>query len=666
MAPYQRYWNYYRQWRRPRFSYYRRRRPRKTFRKRRQRKRTVRRRRHFKFYKRKQKKIKIQQWQPNSIKKCHIKGYLCLFQAGQGRENNNYTLFKESYTPEHEPGGGGWSLQQLSLGNLYQQNNELMNYWTKSNYRLNMCRYYGVKFYLFRQQYTDYVFSYFWDAPKNVTKYYYASYHPMKMLEYNRKVVVPSMLTQPHKKKPYKKVIIKPPKLMKTQWFFQQHLSDFPLIYFSATACSLDNMFGSDKSENSNASIYMLNTGFFKHPCFQYKSTIEPTYGYTPNSESYLWGIWRENEIFTQNKRSQAIYLGNSMLNESGTNMGEYAQTKKNTWGNPFHWTYLTGSHKTFITTATESPAEFLQTTDDLNKRLTATQERHIPSVQTVRYNPFKDKGKGNKVYFIPTYNASHNSWEPTSDPDLMLTDHPLWILLWGLEDIMKKMGKCINIDNDWILVIQSSYFSSSEKYYVPLSWDFVHGQGPYGKPHEEINPHDNTYWFPKYRFQRQAVNDIIQTGPAVVRFDHTKNIQALCKYDFFFKWGGNPSPMENVYDPNSQPITPTPGGFGLQNEITNPATGIETFLYPFDIRRDFLTQSATKRITESSTDDHCLFTDGTKNSTDVQLFPQETQTETTPQTQETSLILQLQQLKQLNLQLQQRFNNLKQSFLQM
>ncbi len=121
---------------------------------------------------------------------------------------------------------------------------------------------------------------------------------------------------------------------------------------------------------------------------------------------------------------------------------------------------------------------------------------------------------------------------------------------------------------------------------------------------------------------------------------------------------------MENVYDPTTQPVTPTPSGLQLQNEITNPETDISSFLYQWDTRRDFITQSAIERIKKSSSDDKFMFTDGRQTSTDLPLFetvqttPQE---EETPKTQEKTLLLQLQQLQQYNNLLQQRLSRLKQ-----
>lgn len=661
MPPYKRYWNWYRpRWRqRRRRLRFRRWRPTKTIRRRRRRY-PVRRKFFKRKFKKKLQKIKLIQWQPNSIKKCHIKGFLQLFQGGDGRQSNQYTLWKESYTQPHEPGGGGWGIQKLTLGILYEQNNDILNYWTKSNYRLNLCRYLGCRITLYRQPFTDYVFHYFHDPPNNVTKYYYASFHPVKALQLQNKVIVPSFNSMPHKRKQYITIKVKPPKLFKNQWFFQQHLSNIPLIHFTGIAISLTDMFGSSKSTNNNCTINTLNTIFFTHPCFQFRQTQQPQYGYTPNASNYLWGLQNPTIPYNKNKKSQAIYLGNAMLNEEGTPEAESTATKPGSWGNPFHFSYLTGSSPTFITNATEDPKTFI-TAETKNQDIPETLFRKTNSVIQLRYNPFKDRGKGNRVYFIPTYMPQHNNWEPTTDPDILLENFPLWLMLWGFEDIVKKMGKCPQLDTDWVLVIQSKYVSGNEPFIVPLTEEFINGQGPYDTEREQILPSDYSHWYPSFRYQREVVNDIIKTAPLVNRADHTKNLQAHIKYDFSFKWGGNPSPMENVYDPNSQPITPTPDYQLLLNEITDPNTDIKNMLYQWDTRRDFITTKATERIKQSSSDDFHVFTDRETTSTDIDLFKKTTPPEKeTPETQEEALLLQLNQLQQFNQHLQQRFQHLK------
>nr|UGV36490.1 MAG: ORF1 [TTV-like mini virus] len=652
--------NYFkRRWRR---LPYRRRRFRKPFRPYR-RQRRVRRKRFYRKKFKKFKRLRLLQYQPEKIRKCKIKGWLCMFHCGKGRQNNNYVLFKESFTPPHYPGGGGWSIQTLSLGTLFEQNNLIQNYWTVSNYRLNMCRYLGCKITCYREQFVDWVFHYFNDPPNNVTKYYYASFHPEKMLQLNHKLIIPSYTTQPNNKKPYKSIFIPPPKIFENKWFFQQQLSSYKLLYMAACAVSLRNTYGNYKEINNNTSFYSLNTQVYTNPYMNFPTTEPHQYGYVANSHHYYWGIDRMKPKFTENKISQLIYLG-STLNEMGKpDIQTSGGPQKNNWGNPYHFHWLTSPEETVFSSATQDPATY-QTQSTKDQNLTSSQQRTTLNIIPTRYNPYKDKGKGNRVYFIPNNSKSQTTWEPTSDPDILLENFPIWIMLWGFEDVVKKMGKCRELDENWMLVIQSPYFDNNEPFYVPLSDYFVGGQGPYDTRIDDIDPWDYSHWFVKYKFQREAVHNIILTGPFVPNPDEIQTLQAKIKYIFYFKWGGNPSPMEQVFDPNSQPITPHPGGLQLYNEIIDPNTDIQSFLYPWDIRRDIITLSAAERIKQSQTHDIPMFTDGTETSTDFTPWKTTPQAKETQEEKEATLLQQLQQLQQLNNQLQLRFIRLKSSLM--
>nr|UGV37298.1 MAG: ORF1 [TTV-like mini virus] len=649
---------YKRRWRR---LPYRRRRFRKTFRTYRRRPR-VRRKRYFSKKFRKFKKLRLLQYQPEKIRKCKIKGYLCMLHCGKGRQNNNYVLYKESFTPPHYPGGGGWSIQTLSLGTLFEQNNLIQNYWTVSNYRLNMCRYLGCKITCYREQYVDWIFHYFNDPPNNVTKYYYASFHPEKMLQLNHKLIIPSYATQPNNRKTHKSIFIPPPKIFENKWFFQQQLSSYKLIYMAACAVNLRNTYGNYKEINNNTSFYSLNTQVYTNPYMNFPKSEPHQWGYVANNHHYFWGIDKYKEKFTENQISQLVYLG-STLNEMGTPSISSQGPQKNSWGNPFHYHWLQSPEETVFSSATQSPDKY-QTQSTKSQTLDASQQRTTSNIITCRYNPYKDKGKGNRVYFIPNNSKSQTTWEPTSDPDLLLQDFPIWIMLWGFEDVVKKMGKCREIDENWMIVIQSSYFDNNEPFYVPLSDYFVGGQGPYDTRIDDIDPYDYTHWFVKYKFQREAIHNIILTGPFVPNPDEIQTLQAKIKYIFYFKWGGNPSPMEQVFDPNSQPITPHPGGLQLYNEIIDPNTNIQSFIYPWDVRRDIITETAAERIKQSEINVIPLFTDGTTTSTDFTPWQTTPQTETTTKEKEETLFNQLHQLQQLNNQLQLRFNRLRSSLM--
>nr|UGV38046.1 MAG: ORF1 [TTV-like mini virus] len=646
------WWNYNR-----RRNKYRRRRPRGTFRRYRRRFR-VRKRNFFKNFKRKLKKIKIQEWQPTHIKKCKIKGYLLLFEAGQGRFGNNFCSYKESYTPPRTPGGGGWSIQKLNLGNLYIQNTYIMNKWTRSNRSLNMCRYFGVTITLYRQPKIDYIFTYYREEPKQAGKYWYPSFHPMQMILDKHRIIVPSMQTQPLKRKNYKRVFIRPPKMFKTEWYFQQHISNFPLIHFAAVACSLQHMFLSSNSANSNVSIFTLNTNFFQRSAWQYP---DAGLGYYPKQGTYMYGLRNGHYGDLKNEFKQnVIYLGDTHYNDPGTPCGTLAnfqQYHKDNWGNIFYHEYFNLQRTVFLSV---NPNQFFNNVTTQTKITDAIQKQE-PLYFEARYNPYKDKGEGNMAYWKSVSDATNNNWEPPTDQDLIIQGYPFWLMLWGWEDYSKKLGKIQRIDDEYMLVLRSSYISEGLKAYVPLGESFVNGRAPWDRDPEEISPQDQRNWFPKWKFQKEAIDKILMSGPGVCKAEGQQSIQAFIKYDFSFKWGGDPDTMEKIYDPNSQPTTDIPSEINLTNEITNPETSIQNLIYRWDVRREMLTQTAKKRIEQCSTPTNFMFTDGIQTTTDVQLKTQAQAQKTTPEETQETLLLHLQQLQQFNSELQQRFQRLQQ-----
>nr|UGV35240.1 MAG: ORF1 [TTV-like mini virus] len=658
MAPYFRRRNWFR---RPRYRWRRNtRRPwrlRRTFQRNRRRTK-VKRRRYRKYKFRKLKKLSLKQWQPNHIKLCKIKGFIQLFGAGIGQISNSFTAFKESTVPPHEPGGGGWGLQQITLGTLYTQNDLLMNWWTVSNKGLNLCRFLKAKFKLFRQPDVDYIFAYDIEPPYNVTKYYYTSTHPMRMLNYNKKVIVPSFKTQPHNRKPYIKLSIPPPKELINRWYFQNHFANSVLVQFLAVSCDLTNMFQGPKSINNNVTLNCLNTAFFTNPCFQYPKTTQ--YGYQPDSTTYIYGIsnaydpnWEETPV------NHSIYLGDTMNNDPGEVTDNPIQPQ--TWGNPFFFNYLDFTEPSYI--SKKSPEELKNLIAQTNKKVKDMQpiKKYEPYIKKVRYNPNADKGHGNEAYWIPNFASTQRTWEPTTDTDLHIEGFPLWILLWGWQDFTQKLGKITNINQDYILVVKTPYILDKLPYYVFLSEDFTLGLGPYETERKDIILNDYKHWYPRFRFQKQAIESILQTGPAVYKGRNNLSIEAHMFYNFYFKWGGNPSPMANIYDPNSQPIYPTPNPQQLRNEIISPETTITDYLYQWDSRRDFLTQTAIQRIKEIPPNETTLFTDGTFHSTEVPFkTTQETQAKDHQKETEETLLNQLLLIQQHNNNLQQRLQQLK------
>lgn len=584
-----------------------------------------------------------------------------LFQAGHGRFSNNYTAYKESYVPMDWPGGGGWSIFQLSLSSLYSQNQLLMNWWTKSNKGLNLCRYKGCRFRFYRQEKIDYVVQYSNEYPFDVGKYHYPSFHPQRQLIYNHKIIVPSLQTQPLKKKKYITKWIKPPREMIDKWYFQQHFQQFPLVMIAATACSLNNMFGPSNKQSNNVYLWALNTKFFTNKGFQYAAQ---TTGYKPNNNHWLYATNNGTHIITEIQQQNVIFLGDSMNYFEGQprNGGDINSYNKLKWGNPFMDDYLHGTKQVFI--SAQNYTTLLTAGGSTKVESTQWQKKTEPLIQICVYNPNKDDGNGNEAYWVDNITTSTN-WDESGDPDLKITGFPLWVLLWGWEDWTKKLGKIKNINQDYCLVVKTKYIDPPMPGYVFLSDSFVNGQGPYHQHKEEISDQDLKHWYPRWRYQKEEIEKLLMSGPSVCRAEGLTQIQAHCKYDFFFKWGGNPSTMQQVYDPTAQPTYPTPGGLQQTNEIINPASSIQSYIYTWDVRRDLLTQKATKRIKEDPTNDSYLFTDGSRHSKqNIDITPQERppqETMSSEEEEEETIQSQLQLYKQRNRDLRNRYRQLKQ-----
>ncbi len=567
------YWNYNQNRRR-----FRRRNTRKNFRNRPyRRRRTVRRKKLFKYRnyrKKKLKRIVLKQWQPDKIRKCKIQGIFPLFQAAPGTKSNNFEIRKELISPPTYPGGGGWSIFQISLNELYKRHERLENWWTYSNKGLPLVRYTHAKLKFYRQQTTDYVVNYQLSYPFELTKFHYMSTQPERMLMYHKKIIVPSFQTSPHMKRTYIKKRISPPKEFYNKWFFQRDLSKYPLVMITTTACDLQSFFISPGAENNTVHLWALNTNIFKHKDFKQQSH-EP-FGYIPQATYYLYAQ-PHNTPGQKPKNTELIYLGNSNTRQEGETTNKQWSGPVGTtypyekWGNPFWHHYIQKNEQLWIT---KSQPTTVYTGSE--KTIDAITEMTSDILTLCSYNPMADKGYGNEVYFVKLYTLE-DGWETPATLDLKITGFPLWIMLWGLEDFALKSGKLQHMETDYALVIKSSYIQPQLPYYVFLSDSFYNGEGPYHINGDLMNDRYKRNWYPSWQYQKEAIEQILMSGPGTNKENH--QIQAHMYYNFYFKWGGSPAYVEGVQDPVQQPDYPLPNseqqGFEIENPETDPINRI-------------------------------------------------------------------------------------------
>lgn len=588
---YRRRWNPNRTWTRRR-RWIRRRRFRAAVRRPFRRRRWVRR-RFNKFKRRKKlKKLRLSQWQPKTIHKCTIEGILCTICCGRQRQNHNFTLTAESYVPKSEPGGGGWSIMQLTLRVLYEDYIACRNWWTKSNMGLPLQRYMGGYIKLYRSNQTDYIALINTCPPFEVTRDIYFSTQPSRMLMNRRKIIVPK-LDRKYKRKPYIKVHIKPPALWQNKWYFQQDMYNQPFVMITTSCCDLDQVFEKQDGISSNITFKSLNLEFFQNPQW---ADIPPK-GYRPKfsgtTDTYLFATENGTELPTITGYKNLTPLFNTKTLTDGKPLPE--DTKKDSafdseqnintqyWGNPFNPKIVYSGRRYVFG---PYPTNTNYTTATLTDIHTVFEE--------IRYNPFRDKGTGNKVYLKSVSLSQSSFLVPPTNENLIVENFPIWLVLWAWEDWLLKSKPVQHLYQDYQLVIITKYFYPQRQAYLILDKYFTDDTHDTDHPLTET---DKANWHPKLEMQQYTTNLISVTGPYAPKINFTKSIETHLLYKLFFKWGGCPAPMEQIADPANQEKFPTPNNLLQTLEIQDPETPKEYTLWEWDERRDMLTGKATKRI---------------------------------------------------------------------
>nr|UGV39111.1 MAG: ORF1 [TTV-like mini virus] len=624
-------WRYYRrQWRwrrRPWWSYQRR--SRKTFRRPRYRRRFY---RNWVRPKKKLKRITIKQYQPPNIKKCTIKGLMNLIYFNTNRLINNSVMYENTLAPEDHPSGGGFSVIKMSLESMYDMHLRCHNWWTSSNEDLPLVRYTGMTVKLYQSQNTDYVFKYQNYLPGNSTYLTYPSCQPSMMLMAKNSVIVPSLQTK-KRRKPYKKIHIRPPSQLSTKWYFQSDLNKTPLVIFYTSACSLLNYYLGPKWQSNNLSIIHLNTAQFQHTNF--KNFPETGYALKTVGTEKFYLYLTEEEIHSDQQDLYYKHIvpltntkdwttGQSQFANKGTPT-TYKQNWKLYAGNPFLVQYYKDNHLLLIK---QNPVQFFSKFDTVDKKFKLSdvngQLFHDPIFIRTRYNPNRDQGIDNKIYLVNV--TKDGNWDTPTDNKTLITGYPIWLILYGYSDYQKKQN-IIGVEEQHVVVFHTR--CTKPQYYgnfVCVSQDFISGNSPY-----QISVHgsDKEKWYPQVQYQNDMLNKIAKSGPGTPKTDTYTGDDIKIEYKAHLKWGGAPARMLKIDDPAHQEYYPVPGNELQTTSLQNPAHPPEYYLYAFDERQGQLTTRATKRI-KSHWDTKKTLLSSTEYPKEV---PAQTEDSTTPET---------------------------------
>nr|UHM27230.1 MAG: ORF1 [Torque teno midi virus] len=550
-----------RKWRTRRKRIYKRRRATRPYRRRR-------RRRRYKV-RRKKRKLTVQQWQPDSIQKCKIRGLGTLVLGAEGTQMNCYTVEKHKYVPPKVPWGGGIGYENITLNYLYEEYQYKDNIWTTSNKYKDLCRYTGTSITLYRHPETDFVVTYERQPPAVFNKYTFPSCHPQMLLLDKRKRIILSQASKPNGK--YKtKLKIKPPKQMLSKWFFTKDFSKFNLYTLKASACNLRYSHLSNTNQNMLVSIYSLNTSFFQIPNWA-NAAQTPTGPYKPYPTITLPLSYKDA-------------AGNSKQMNFNSTTAEHKYYES--------INYDTGWFK----------KEFLTASEILTQHGTHTATKPII---ISRYNPNKDSGEGNEIYVVS--NLATN-WAQVSDKQFSITGLPLWLGLYGYYSFIYQM-KTPDYFKAHIVVLKSPAIycypeiGSCDKY-CPIDLTYLQGKKPYD---QVITNQGKKLWYPDMTWQQQTLNAIVESGPFIPQYSQERNSTWELKYNYtsYFKWGGPLVSDKEIKNPKDLDTYDVPDTFQSAIQIVNPEKQTpETIFHPWDYRRGIIKDRAIKRMCENLSTD--------------------------------------------------------------
>nr|UHM27039.1 MAG: ORF1 [Torque teno midi virus] len=552
---------WYGRWKRRRPQRYKRRRTRRRFPRRRNRKTYRRRRRRKTKVRRKRAKLPVQQWQPDSIRKCKIKGIGLLVLGAEGTQMYCYTTNRNDYVPPKVPYGGGFGAEQYTLKYLYEEYTLHNNIWTHTNLYKDLCRYLWCKIIFYRHQNIDFITSYSRQPPFDINKWTYPACHPQQQLLQKHKKIILSLKSKPNGKYT-KKMFIKPPKQMLSKWFFTKTFCEFPLFFLKGAALNLRFSFLTQTNENLLVNLISLNTGFYKLPNWMERQTSSGYLPY-PNISSTL-----QYKYKVKGGTEQTASISEGITTDYSKSVN-----------------YDTGWFK----------PQFLQSTQILQSGTILATHATIAG----RYNPTVDTGEKNKIYLVSTY--SHDWNPPTTDKQILITGVPLWLGLYGFYSYIRTV-KPKDYFRTHVVVLESPAIycfpeiGSCTKY-IPIDLEYIQGKKPYERP---VTTADKNLWVPTMEWQIKTLNAIVESGPFVPNLSEERESSWELKYhyNFYFKWGGPEMPDQEVKNPQDFSIYNVPDTMPKTVQITNPEKqSTESYIHPWDIRRGVIKESALKRM---------------------------------------------------------------------
>lgn len=526
---------------------------------------------------------------------------------------------------------------QFTLSTLYDEYQKHRNTWSKSNVDLELVRYLGCSFRLYREKDCDFIFRYNRKFPFTDSQLTGPSLHPGILMTQRKKRIVKSYSTKPRGRASIR-VKMKPPTLFQDRWYFQSDLCKTPLISIAATACNLRFPFGSPQTDNTCIYFQVLskrfNTMLSISPDYPknnwttfinyLKTNIETNYDSKKkgtldnyNDRERLGVVF--NTFMTEEHIFDPSYKDKKNTNDTTTVTSNKYNNYSSLWGDYIYKKEIVEAFKSNAqnyfnarkgTVVTSN--EYLNHKTGLFSPIFLSIKRLSPDFpgfyQEVIYNPANDKGIGNKVW-MDWCTKNDSTWRDTNSK-LPVVDIPLWAALQGYSDYCTKYYNDPGLIKEARVTIICPYTQppltdrdNTDMGFVPYDYNFGNGLMPDGQGYIPIDYRFR--WYPCMFHQQNWMNDMVGCGPFAYQGDQ-KKVVLTCKYKFHFLFGGNPISQQTLKDPCKQPTFQIPGSGGVppRLQIENPKRLSEGFYFrAWDIRRGLFGKHAIKRVQEQPYD---------------------------------------------------------------
>nr|UGV42895.1 MAG: ORF1 [Torque teno virus] len=571
------------------------------------------------------KKIIIKQWQPNFIARCYIVGYLPLIWCGENTTSRNYATHSDDMLSKG-PYGGGMTTTKFSLRILFDEHLRFMNYWTKSNEDLDLCRYLGCNLTFFRHPTVDFIVQIHTQPPFLDTHLTAPSIHPGMLVLNKRHIFIPSLQSRPSKKHQIK-IRVGAPKMFEDKWYPQSELCDMVLVVIYATACDLRFPFGSPLTDNPCVNFQILGSSYKRH--LSILSTSDAS-----NKAHYETNLYNEKYYYDTFQTIAQLKPTGTTMTGSGTQ--NKWQEAANTTLLTTQGTNATSSNDTWYGGHAYKLAEIQAIAKQARERYLAATKQALPTYQTIStdlyeyhsgiyssiflsagrsyfertgaysdiiYNPMVDKGIGNKVWI--DYLSKDNAEYTPNKSKCLIADIPLWSAFTGYIEYCSKNTGDTAIHLNARMCVRCPYtqpmlvdHSNDNQGFVPYSFNFGNGKMPGGSSQVPIRM--RVKWYVCLFHQEEVMEDIVQSGPFAYKGDVKSAVLGM-KYTFKWKWGGNPISKQVVRNPCRNSYAHSGREPRSLQAVDPKHVSPPLVFHSWDIRRGMFGKESIKRMSAES-----------------------------------------------------------------